>query len=365
MAFSRRTPVLWLLALIATIISPAIAQTWTACNPMEKECPPHPALSTNYTCDFAGTLNDVIWNTTAGKIGIVDHGAEFTIARRLESPTIQSHFYIFFGRLEVHMRAATGQGIVSSIVLQSETLDEIDWEWVGSDDKRVQSNYYGKGNDTTYDRVGYHDVEDPMGKFHNYTVHWTKEKLEWWIDEKLVRTLRYEEALDGYNYPQTPSTVRLGIWPAGDPKNSEGTIEWAGGEVDYDAGPYTMLVKQLKVEDFSSGKEYEYSDKSGSWESIDIIGGKNSITEEVQKPPPKSLSQKWAELPNGAKIAIYCSIAAVVALGISIMAFCCVKQRRLGRKEYSLEQSKFLSDQDNNVTLRSNWNGGYKQVRGG
>ena len=271
MAFSRHTPVLWLLALIATIISPAIAQTWTACNPMEEECPPHPALSTNYTTNFTDTLNDVIWNTTAGKIFIDDDGAEFTIARKLQSPTIQSHFYIFFGRLEVHMKAATGQGVVSSIVLQSETLDEIDWEWVGSDHKQVQSNYYGKGNDTTYDRVDYHDVDDPMGKFHNYTVHWTKEKLEWWIDEKLVRTLRYEEALDGYNYPQTPSTVRLGIWPAGDPENAKGTIEWAGGEIDYDAGPYTMTVKQLKVEDFSSGKEYVYSDKSGSWESIEIV----------------------------------------------------------------------------------------------
>lgn len=96
-----------------------------------------------------------------------------------------------------------------------------------------------------------------------------------------------------------------------------------------------------------------------------VCSGKNSITEEVQKPPPKSLSQKWAELPKGAKIAIYCSIAGAVALGICILAFCCVKQRRIGRKEYSLEQSKFLAEQDNNLNLRSNWNGGYKQVRSG
>lgn len=238
---------------------------------MDEDCPPHDALSTNYTSKFTEPLNDVIWNNTAGKILTGDDGAEFKIKSKLQSPTLQSHFYIFFGRLEVHMKAATGRGIVSSVVIQSETLDEIDWEWVGSDQKRVQSNYYGKGNDTTYDRVDYHDVDEPMNRFHNYTIHWTKERLEWWIDEELVRTLLYEDALDGRNYPQTPSTVRLGIWPAGDPKNSPGTIEWAGGEVDYDAGPYTMTVKQLSVEDFSSGKQYAYSDRSGSWDSVDII----------------------------------------------------------------------------------------------
>jgi beta-glucanase (GH16 family) len=239
---------------------------------MEKDnCPPHPALSTNYTCNFDRVLSDVIWNTTAGKINLGKEGAEFTIASRLESPTIQSQFYIFFGRLEVVMKAAPGQGVVSSIVLQSETLDEIDWEWVGSDTKRVQTNYYGKGNTTTYDRGGFHDVNAPMDQFHNYTYHWTKERLQWWLDGNLLRTLKYEDALGGKNYPQTPMTVRLGIWPAGDPKNDEGTREWAGGMIDYDAGPYTMVVKQMTVEDFSSGKQYVYGDRSGSWESIKIV----------------------------------------------------------------------------------------------
>jgi hypothetical protein len=41
--------------------------------------------------------------------------------------------------------------------------------------------------------------------------------------------------------------------------------------IDYDAGPYTMVVKQMTVEDFSSGKQYVYGDRSGSWESIKIV----------------------------------------------------------------------------------------------
>lgn len=45
---------------------------------------------------------------------------------------MESAWTIFYGKVEVVMKAATGQGIVSSIVLESGVLDEIDWEFLGS-----------------------------------------------------------------------------------------------------------------------------------------------------------------------------------------------------------------------------------------
>lgn len=48
-----------------------------------------------------------------------------------QAPTLNSNDYIFFGNIEVVMKAATGQGIVSSFVLESDDLDEVDWEWLG------------------------------------------------------------------------------------------------------------------------------------------------------------------------------------------------------------------------------------------
>lgn len=42
------------------------------------------------------------------------------------------------------MKSAAGQGIISSIVIQSDDLDEIDWEWIGSNNTIAQSNYFGK-----------------------------------------------------------------------------------------------------------------------------------------------------------------------------------------------------------------------------
>lgn len=50
-----------------------------------------------------------------------------------------------FGKVEVVLKAAPGAGIVSSFVMQSDDLDEIDWEWLGSDPDEVQSNFFGKG----------------------------------------------------------------------------------------------------------------------------------------------------------------------------------------------------------------------------
>lgn len=275
-----------LLGLLAAGISSVTAQTWTACNPLNTtDCPPDPALGTNYTWTFneTNTLNTKIWTITNGDVGYGKEGAEFTILERLDSPTIQSNFYIFFGIVETHVKAAPGHGVVSSVVLESDDLDEIDWEWIGSDPDRVQSNYYGKGN-ATYGRAGFHDVEGgATNGFHNYTTYWTHEKLEWWVDGKLVRTLNYEDAVGGKNFPQTPCNVRIGIWPGGDPKNPQGTIEWAGGEIDYNGVPYTMTVSKIRVQDFSSGKEYVYGDMSGSWQSIKIV-------QYVLSPPPRSPS---------------------------------------------------------------------------
>lgn len=260
------------LALLAACIAPAVAQTWSHCNPMEEDCAPNPALGTTHSWAFNETLDEKIWNVTNGEINYTEEGAEFTINKKLESPTLQSTFYIFFGIVEMHVKMAKGGGIVSSAVLQSDDLDEIDWEWVGYNTSEIQTNYYSKGV-SDYENGEFFWVDNADTEFHNYTTHWTKEKLEWWLDGQLLRTLTYDETKNssGSYYPQTPCNVRIGIWPAGDPSNPQGTIEWAGGEVDYDAGPYTMVVKDVRVQDFNEAKQYEYGDRSGTWQSIDVI----------------------------------------------------------------------------------------------
>ncbi|KAL8934433.1 MAG: hypothetical protein Q9211_005229 [Gyalolechia sp. 1 TL-2023] len=337
-------PSLALLALpfIAALTAPAAAQTWTSCNPLNTtDCPTNTALSTNHTYDFIASSAGSTWNTTAGSIKYGSSGAQFTINTRGDAPTIQSKFYLFFGELEVWMKAATGNGVVSSIVLQSDDLDEVDWELLGGNATHVQSNYFGKGNITSYDRAVWHPINDPQENFHNYTTRWTKDQIEWFIDGASIRVLKYGDANGGKNFPQTPMNVRLGIWAGGDADNNNYTVEWAGGETDYSHGPYTMYIKSARVTDFSSGSEYSYGDMTGSWESIKIKPGNSTIEKELNAPPPMTPSQRWNQLSPAAKIGVGSGAGVSAVALLALAGFYCVRARKAGRKERALADADF------------------------
>ena len=97
-------------------------------------------------------------------------------------------------------------------------------------------------------------------------------QIIWQIDGVTVRTLEPANAND--QYPQTPMQIKVGAWSGGDSSNPSGTIEWARGPTDYSDGPFTMQVKSLMVQDYSTGTEYKYGDQSGDWTSIQSVGGK-------------------------------------------------------------------------------------------
>lgn len=262
-----RTSALGLLSLLPLVTG----QLTTDCNPLNATCPADPALGTSHTFIFNDTQPEGVFKTTAGTVDFdAEKGAVFTINKRGESPTLISNFYFFWGKTEVILKAAPGQGIVSSIVWMSDLLDEVDWEFLGGKPENASTNYFGKARQD-FRNAGYHPVEGGVqDDYHNYTSIWTKDKLDWYIDGELIRTLLPDDANSTNNYPQTPMQLSLGIWAGGDPSLPQGTIDWAGGPTDFDAGPYTMYVKSARVEDYSTGKEYSYGDHSGSWESIKI-----------------------------------------------------------------------------------------------
>lgn len=238
---------------------------------MSVQCPPKPGLPVSrYSHDFITQgPDDGAWKSIgAGPISTTQSGLGFTISKRFDAPTVASAWYFFFGRAEVHIRAAWGTGIVSAIVLESDDLDEIDWEFIGGAPNEVQTNYFGKGNTTTWDRGGRHGVQDTQHSTHNYTIDWNPQAITWYIDGYPVRTLNYQDAVGGLNFPQTPMRLKLGIWAGGDPDNAKGTIEWAGGETDYSKCPFTMYVERVSVTNAYPASSYVYGDYSGSWGSI-------------------------------------------------------------------------------------------------
>ncbi|KAJ5577150.1 hypothetical protein N7535_004076 [Penicillium sp. DV-2018c] len=246
----------------------ATAQTSTSCNPMKKSCPADTGLNKyHFNTDFtSGSLDH--WKTKAGKVDTGDQGAKFTIAKQGDAPTLESEFYIFFGRVDVKMKTATGTGIISTWILESDDLDEIDWEQISTYDSKIQTDYFGKGNTTSYDREGTVAVSSPEKTSHTYSIDWTSERIEWLLDGEVKRTLKYADAVGGQNYPQTPMRIRLGIWAGGDPDNEEGTIEWAGGKTDYSSGPFSMYIESVDIVNYNPATAYEYTDMTGSFKSI-------------------------------------------------------------------------------------------------
>ena len=118
------------LSALAAFVVPALGQTSTSCSPLNATCPPDPALAMEYSWNMTNTTLDTsqgVWNMTGPGISYTDKSAYFTINQKGDSPTIQSSFYIFWGSVSVIMKASKGQGIVSSIVLESDDLDEVDW----------------------------------------------------------------------------------------------------------------------------------------------------------------------------------------------------------------------------------------------
>ena len=229
--------------------------------------------TSSYTHDFTTSGEDTgAWEVTAGNVTYTSSGAEFTITKSGDAPTIQSNWYIFFGRVSFFLKAAPGTGIVSSAILESDDLDELDWEWLGGTGyvDQVQSNYFGKGNTTTYDRAAWTTASATQSTVHNYTIAWTSSATTWYIDEVAVRTLNYADAVSGTNYPQTPMNIRIGIWAGGDSNNDEGTIQWAGGETTYSDGPFTMYLEKIEVVNENPGASYSYGDMTGDYTSIKI-----------------------------------------------------------------------------------------------
>ena len=140
---------------IALLATCAAAQTWTACNPLNSTCPQDPALGTTFETKFNSSMVEFdtnLFNVTAGSdlISFSDDGAALTIAKQGDSVTVETAFYIMFGTVELIFQAAKGQGIISTMVLLSDDLDEIDWEIMGGNTSYVENNFYGWGNTSQF-----------------------------------------------------------------------------------------------------------------------------------------------------------------------------------------------------------------------
>lgn len=252
------------------LLGRSTAQTSSECNPTTTTCSPVTALGMAVDVDFTkGEVNS--FSASGGTPTYDSSGVTFTVAAQGDAPQLNSGFYLMFGRVEITMKCATGTGIVSSVVLQSDTLDEIDMEFLGIRPTEVQTMYFGQAQTPSSGEVII-KTPDNQADFVTYAVDWSANRIIWSVDGAQVRVLEYADA--GGLYPQTPMQLKFGVWAGGDPSNAAGTIKWAGGTTDYSQGPFAMTVQSVDVTDYSTGSQYKYGNTNGTWQSIESVGGK-------------------------------------------------------------------------------------------
>ncbi|KAI1402879.1 hypothetical protein F4819DRAFT_260955 [Hypoxylon fuscum] len=207
---------------------------------------------------------------------------------------LASTVYMWYGNIKANIKTSKDAGVVTAFILLSDVKDEIDFEWVGTELDIAQTNYYFQGIPDYTHSGNITGVSNTNEEWHEYEIRWTPDKIEWLVDGKSGRVQEksktWNSTLNQWDFPQTPARVQLSIWPGGDEKNGKGTIDWAGGQIDWDSddikkdkyyyatiGEVTMDCYQTdKAPGTNSGKSYVYKDAKGTNDTVEN-GDANTI----------------------------------------------------------------------------------------
>lgn len=218
--------------------------------------------------------------------------------------------YIWYGKVSARMRTSRGAGVITAFIFLSDVKDEIDFEFVGADLGTAQTNYYFQGitdcmplEQTIRIRI----IDEPIDfnganistsntfeNYHLYELEWTPEQIIWSIDGKVGRvknkSVTWNATTNRYQFPQTPSRIQLSIWPAGLPTSKQGTIDWAGGLVNWSSqdiqtyGYYYSIIEDVTVQCYSppegakieGNNSYIFDDPSALNNSV-VLTNKTSV----------------------------------------------------------------------------------------
>lgn len=118
-----------------------------------------------------------------------------------------------------------------------------------------------------------------------------------------------------YHYPQTPARVQLSLWPAGLEKNGKGTVDWAGGLIDFNSADYQAnkyyyaMFKDVNVQCYqppsganaTGNTSYVYTDTKGLQSSVSITH-KNTVLKSLLG-TGVDMDKDYPQKPSGTKSA--------------------------------------------------------------
>lgn len=202
--------------------------------------------STNYdwTADEGMALNT---NNNGGELALI-----LTQDGRAPKGTrISSTDYVLYGTITATVKTGKWNGVVAAFITMSNIRDEIDWEWPGNHTTQAQSNFFfeGKVDYTGGNGMTHSNLTDTYENYHDYTIDWQPDTLNFLIDGQQVRSVNKQDTLVNgvYQYPTSPARIQLSLWAGGISANPQGVIDWAGGMIQFNEPEYVAAGNQYEA----------------------------------------------------------------------------------------------------------------------
>ncbi|KAJ3930494.1 MAG: glycoside hydrolase family 16 protein [Lentinula lateritia] len=190
-------------------------------------------------------------NSSGGELGLI-------LTETNGGTRLSSTRFMHYGTITAKLKTGRWAGVVTAFITMSNIKDEIDWEFPGTNTTTGQTNYYWQGviPNATHGQTET-GISDTFSNYHEYTIDWQPDALAFSVDGNVVRTIKESDAVNpttGVNeYPNTPSRIQLSLWPAGINTSAPGTVEWAGGMINWQdpdyvsAGHFYTLIQSVTV----------------------------------------------------------------------------------------------------------------------
>ncbi|ANB15079.1 Utr2p [Sugiyamaella lignohabitans] len=248
-----------------------------------------------YYTQYNGDISKNLWSYT-GEVLEQNSSAVLTMRKNTVGTVLFSNFFIWYGKVTAVIKTSHLDGVVSDFILMSNVKDEIDYEFVGNDVTAAQTNYYFEGL-LNYDNEFTATVDNSTyASYHEYTIDWQEDSITWYVDGNAVRTLNKADTVNSTTgvaeFPQTPARIQLSVWPGGDSSEPQGTVQWAGGPIDWNApdlsdpGYYFVEVESVTVDCYdppssantTGSKSYVYTNQEGLEADVSITDDDTTIS---------------------------------------------------------------------------------------
>lgn len=217
--------------------------------------PNNPTIVNGTTYDGNSTAYD--WTADMGTpLNTNNNGGELALiltqdSRAPQGTRVSTTDYVLYGTITATVKTGKWDGVVSAFITMSNVKDEIDWEWPGDQTTQAQTNFFflGKVDYTAGNGQTEGNLTDTYQNYHDYTIDWQPDQLNFLIDGNVVRTVNKQDTLVNgqYQYPTTPARVQLSIWPGGISSNAQGVITWAGGMIQWNEPEYVAAGNQYEA----------------------------------------------------------------------------------------------------------------------